>query len=182
MSERSGVLLAGPDTLEYTFGEYQRHFEAEGVHVQHPFKIDHLPKSEELMIADTEAARAVIAIDTYRQQRGRLTPETDQGRRLLDHHLGMVAARSAALLVINTELNGDDEPQVGDISGREWSLVLAHRNSDTTFFINRIPSESIYRHFTEGVNGVPSPRQIGGRLEVVTAAVYQAEGRKQKRR
>lgn len=183
MSERrSGLLLAGPDSLEYMFGEYQRYFEAQDVNVQHPFRIDHLPAYEDLAVADSEAAQAVIAIDNYREHRDTPLQETDLGRRWLDHHLGIVATRSAALLLVNTEPNGDDQPQVGDISMRDWSLILSHRSHDTTFFINNIPSDSLYRHATQGHNGLPSPRQVGGRLEVVTAAVYEAEGRRKKRR
>lgn len=183
MSERrSGLLLVGPDKLgHHTFGNYQWYFENAGVNVQHPFKIDSLPDVEDVSMTHTEEARHAYAIAYSR--RAEATPiERQYGSRFVEDYLGRVATRAAALLVLNLESDGDIEPKQGDFTRREWAQLMSHGNPDGLFFINTIPKSSGYANYTAGENDLPSPRVVGGRLEVVTNRIYEVEGRRRWRK
>ncbi len=167
MSERrSGLLLVGSEKQEYYIDELARRFQSEDIEVTHRGNVH-----EEL----DEAAR--IALEYYRTG----DRPSEEGERHLKHHLGGVAARAAGTLVVNIAPDGNDMlPH--DITMDDWALVLAaDRNPDSTFFVHQIPKESIYSSITDGINGIPSDRVIGGRLEVVRNRIFEVEGRRLKR-
>jgi len=167
MSERrSGLLLVGSHKQEYYINELTRQFQDDDIEVVHRGNIQ-----KEL----GEAAR----IELEYHLTGDRTPE--HGERLLRHYLGAVAARAAGTLVVNIAPDGDGM-HAHDITMDDWSLVLAaDRDPEGTFFVHQIPKSSIYSSLTEGINGVPSERVVGGRFEVVKNRIFEVEGRHSKR-
>lgn len=168
MSERKGLLLVGSEEQTPYLHELDRKFQAMGVETTHRRNVAHRLALE---------TRQLVELEYYRTG----DRDRDHGERLLQEYLGQAALRSAGLLIVNIEPGGDmpEGQQRGDISLKEWTQVLAHRgNPEAQFALHPIPSRSVYAHFTHGINGLPSPRVVGGRLEVVRNKIFEIEGRR----
>jgi hypothetical protein len=166
MSERrSGLLLVGSEKQEPYLHPLENAFRKFDIAVTHRKNIgQHLSEQKRIELKYYQLDRAL-----------------DDGERMLSEHLGRVARMAASLLVVNIAPDGDNEPSRGDFTHYEWMQLLANPNPYTNFFVHSIPRSSLYSHFTDGVNGLPSSQLIGGRLDVVAEKVYEVEGRRRRK-